>query len=190
MAASSSDAAPPHGGSSFSPDFGSASADELEAHVKEEPPESPPLAQPQDTSSLAPTVTPTDIPKESEFEKSRPQVPWVKWTQDRLDKADARHRDVNGPGQLGCVAAMAAYVRTDDVADGFLQIAVLLVQIEHASRTRGSSFERIQRFSRTSKGTQVRYHLWLAKCAATMLEAGSRRSTIQNECVAAERSTS
>ena len=67
------------------------------------------------------------MPKESEFEKSRPGVPWVKWTQDTLDKADARHRDVSGPGQLGCVAAMAAYVRTDDVNQFYMRFSQTLM---------------------------------------------------------------
>ena len=44
----------------------------------------------------------------------------MKWTQDRLDLADARHREMYGSGQLRWVAAMAAYERTDDSADGIL----------------------------------------------------------------------
>ena len=124
MAASSSDAVPPVGDSSFEPDFGPNSGDELEAqqHVKEEPPKSPSLGQPEDTSSLAPIVTAClhRDTKVSEFEKSRPMVPWVKCTQDRLDKEDARHREVYGPGHGGWVGAMAAYVRTDDADDGIL----------------------------------------------------------------------
>ena len=87
-------------------------------------------------------------------------VPWVQCTKDRLDREDARHREMYGSGQFGWVGAMAAYDRSDE-AGGIGLVGCTIVgadELEGDAAAAARELEMVRKLSKCDPSFELSRH--------------------------------